>query len=93
VLWSHIYIKVNRTIKNNSQIFSENEEFIKIYKDRVTTATEDFDLKDILDISFKYMSGTKGILYLHTTRGLYAFVTNIPPTRLIQIFRELKNSN
>jgi hypothetical protein len=93
MLCSHIYIKVHRTIRNNAQIFSEKEQFIKIYEDRVTTATEDFDIKDILDISFKEMSGTRSFLYLHTTRGLFAYVTNIPPTRLIKIFRELKNRN
>jgi hypothetical protein len=93
VLCSHIYLTVKRRIKNNEQIFEENEEIIKVFEDRITTASEDFKLHDILDISFKNMSGKKGFLYLHTTSGVYSYITNIEPVRLIEVYKELKNQH
>ena len=64
-----------------------------MYDDRITTASDIFYLQDILDITFKNMSGMKGFLYLHTTRGVYSFLTNAKPDRLIEVYKEIKHQN
>jgi hypothetical protein len=93
LLCSQIYLTVHRKIEDNEQKYEENKELIKIYEDRLTTASEHFHLKDILDISFRNFSDAKGFLYLHTTRGLYSYVTDNEPKQLIGIFKELKRQN
>ena len=52
MLCSHGYLKVNRRIEDNEQIYEENEQFITMYHDRITTASDIFYLHDILDITF-----------------------------------------
>lgn len=93
MLCSQIYLTVHRKIENNEQKYEENEELIRIYEDKLTTASDYFQLKDILDISFRNFSATKGFLYLHTTRGVYSYVTDNEPNQLIKIFKELKRQN
>ena len=93
MLCSHIYIKVYRTVRNNAQIIEESEELIEIFEDKIITASERFDLKDILDISFKKISAKNGFLYLHTTSGLYSYVTETNPHKLIKIYKDLKKRN
>jgi hypothetical protein len=84
---------VTRKISNNEQLFEENEELIKIYEDKLTTATEHFKLSDILDMSYKNFSGKNGFLYLHTTSGVYSYITSNQPDELIKIYRELKDQS
>lgn len=93
MLCSHNYLKVDRRIKDNEQVYQEYEEIIRVYDDRITTASDIFFIRDILDITFKKMSGMKGFLYLHTTRGVYSFFTNARPDRLIKVYKELKHQN
>ncbi|WP_423406814.1 hypothetical protein AABM38_13005 [Heyndrickxia sp. MSNUG] len=93
MLCSQIYLTVHRKIEGNEQKYEENKEVIRIYDDRITTASEHFQLRDILDISFRNISDAKGFLYLHTTRGLYSYVTDNEPQQLMRIFKELKKQN
>ena len=90
LLCSHAYLIVTRKILNNEQIFEETEEFIKIFEDKLTTATEQFKLRDILDMSYKNSSGKNGFLYLHTTSGVYTYITSDQPDMLMKIYRELR---
>jgi hypothetical protein len=93
MLCSHRYLKVDRRIEDNEQVYEENEKYIRMYHDRITTASDIFHLHDILDITFKKMSGMKGFLYLHTTRGVYSYFTNAQPDQLIEIYKEIKHQN
>lgn len=93
MLCSHSYLKVDRKIKDNEQIYEENEELIRVYDDRITTASDIFHIQDILDISFKNMSGKKGFLYLHTTRGVYSYFTNAKPDQLLRVYNEMRSLN
>ncbi|MBS8264269.1 hypothetical protein DYI25_07455 [Mesobacillus boroniphilus] len=90
MLCSHSYLKVDRRIEDNEQVYEENEQFIRMYHDRITTASDIFYLKDVLDITFKNMSGKKGFLYLHTTRGVYPYLTHEKPDRILQVYKEIK---
>lgn len=91
MLCSHRYLKVDRRIEDNEQVYEENEQFIEMYDDRITTASDVFYLRDVLDITFKKMSGRTGFLYLHTTRGVYSFFTNAKPDQLIMKYKEIKH--
>ena len=91
MLCSHRYLKVDRRIEDNEQVYEENEQLMVMYQDRITTASDVFYLQDVLDITFKKLSGMNGFLYLHTTRGVYSFFTNAKPDQLISIYKEIKH--
>lgn len=93
MLCSHSYLRVDRRIVENEQVYEENEQFIRMYHDRVTTDSDIFYLQDILDITFKSMSGMKGFLYLHTTRGVYSYFTLMKPDHLLKVYKEIKQQN
>ena len=44
MLCSHNYLKVDRRIKDNEQVYEEYEEKIRVYDDRITTASDIFFL-------------------------------------------------
>lgn len=90
MLCSHSYYRVDRTVKENSQLFKKKKEFIKMYVDRIITASEQFDIDDVHDISYKNISGEKGFLYLHTSSGMYSYVTESKPNQFMKIYKELK---
>ncbi|RSD25426.1 hypothetical protein [Mesobacillus subterraneus] len=90
MLCSHQYLRVKRKIEDNEQVYEEYEEEIQVYADRITTASDHFDIKDVLDITFKTMSGDRGFLYLHTTRGVYSYFTNANPEQLMEIYQKIK---
>lgn len=90
MLGSHLYLTVKRKIKDNEQIFEEKEELLRIYTDRITTASDRFLIEDVLDISFRSFSNQNGLLYLHTTRGVYSYRTSQQPEKLMKIYNELK---
>ncbi|WP_210366523.1 hypothetical protein [Bacillus sp. REN3] len=91
MICSHRYIKVNRKVMDNTQIFIRQEEQIKLYPDKVITASHHFMIRDILDISFREMSG-KSFLYLHTTSGLFSYLTEDHPHLFMKAYRLLKSN-
>lgn len=91
LLGSHLYLTVKRQIRDNEQIFEEKEELMRIYSDRITTASDRFLIEDVLDISFRSFSNNNGLLYLHTTRGVFSYRTSHQPEILIKIYNDLKN--
>ena len=90
MLISHPYVKVNRKIKNNEQHLIEIEESLVLYRDKVISASDYFRLQDILDMSFKSLSGESGFLYLHTNRGVFSFHTKTNPEEFIHFYQRLK---
>lgn len=90
MLISHPYIKVQRKIMNNVQHLIETEKYLTLYYDCLSSETDYFQLRDILDISFKAITNNTGFLYLHTTRGVYPFHTKSNPQDFIHAYQKLK---
>ncbi|CAM3960636.1 hypothetical protein [Mesobacillus zeae] len=84
------YIIVKRTIKDNRQLTIETRETLKLYHDRIISASNHFYLDDILDMSYKPFSGNKGLLYFHTIRGVYSFHIPSKPCKFIGQYQYLK---
>lgn len=75
---------------NNEQHLIEIEENLVLYKDKVISASDYFHLQDVLDMSFKSISGDSGFLYLHTNRGVFSFHTKTNPVEFIHFYHHLK---
>ncbi|WP_226576625.1 hypothetical protein [Halobacillus litoralis] len=66
-------------IENNQQQYLENEENLYLYERKVVAPEETLLLKDIHDLSYKELSGSYGFLYIHTIKGVRAYMVREHP--------------
>lgn len=86
----HPYIKVTRKIEDNIQKSMEEQHVMKLSTNGIQTTSETFSLDEVLDVSYRDTSQQLGLLYLHTTKGLYAYTVRINPHFFIMKFRKIK---
>ncbi|MFD2680443.1 hypothetical protein [Bacillus seohaeanensis] len=90
LIHSHPYYKVVREIKNNEQNSTEVKETIDLYDSLIATASKQFPLKNVSDISYKPLSDSYGFLYLHTNQGVFTFMVKESPKAFIDEYLKLK---
>ncbi|TXC93113.1 hypothetical protein FS935_02670 [Metabacillus litoralis] len=85
------YVIVNRKIEDNTQLHKEEEHKITLSCERVVTSFDSFLLEEVLDISFRFFSSEEmGLLYLHTTKGMYSYTVKTSPQHFIEQFKQMK---
>ncbi|WP_068674110.1 hypothetical protein [Oceanobacillus sp. Castelsardo] len=77
------YVKVERQIKSVELIRIEHRRTIYLYDNRIVTEHREFPIKDVLDISYRFI-GDGGLLYLHTSRGVYSYNVKSSPEDFVQ---------
>lgn len=85
------YFTVTRKIVDGSQLVLQEEQYLRMYKDKITTCVSSFSFSDIHDISYRKMTKELGILYLHTNQGLFPYKVREEPHSFIEAFYKLKN--
>ncbi|WP_232299544.1 hypothetical protein [Pontibacillus chungwhensis] len=90
MLYRHSYYCVTRSIHNGQQLYQEEECYLILSEDKITTDRNVFDLKHVFDMSYKDTVGLYGFLYLHTNKGVFSYNVKHAPDELIQIFHSLK---
>lgn len=86
-----IYMEVERKIDyyyKLQKITTYHE--LSVTPKAVTTARAEFALNQVLDVSYKPFSSEAGILYLHTTQGVFPFFIHSNPQIFIETFRSFK---
>ena len=86
------YLKVTRFIEENIQNQKEEEHMMKLSTNGIKTSFDNFSLEEILDISYRDFSQQMGLLYLHTTKGLYSYTIRINPQIFIMQFKKIKQT-
>ncbi|WP_243354939.1 hypothetical protein [Bacillus litorisediminis] len=86
------YIKVHRKVDGTEQIRLEEERHLYMYPDKIVSKYHEFLMEDVLDITFKPYGEKGGLLYLHTTGGLYSFTVQNSPWSFIDTFKDRKNN-
>ncbi|WP_134702087.1 hypothetical protein [Ammoniphilus sp. YIM 78166] len=84
------YIEITRTVESNEQQQIESRHHLCLYRDKIITESREFPLHNVLDISFKIISGETGFLYLHTNHQVFSFYLRNHPHEFIEAFRKLK---
>ncbi len=82
------YVKVERQVNSTEQIDIERERTIYLYDNRVVTKHREFPIQDVFDMSFRQVAGKGGILYLHTSQGVFSYTVKSSPTNFIQLFKD-----
>ncbi|ASN03876.1 hypothetical protein [Virgibacillus necropolis] len=84
----HPYVKVQREVNSVEQVNIEHERVIYLYNDRIVTQHRVFSIEDVLDLSYRAIGGEGGLLYLHTTGGLYTYTVKTSPQKFINAFKD-----
>ncbi len=84
------YITYTRKIENNSQKTVEKENTLFLSRELIVSDTEQYDVKDVLDVSYRFLSSEYGFLYLHTKNGVISFYVKSIPEAFIEEFKKIK---
>lgn len=84
------YIKISREIKYNEQHYIETEHFLYLYEDKIITASSQFPLENVFDISYKSSSNSYGFLYLHTNQGVLTYTITTNPYHFIRAYKKFR---
>lgn len=89
VLSTISYKVVERYIERFEQKLKTMTHTITIDDEMIKTANVSFQIKEVIDVSYKPFSGNKGLLYLHTNQGVITFQIEVSPTEFIETFKRL----
>lgn len=83
------YVKVQREISSIDQVRKEQKRIIYLYKDRVVTEYREFPVEQVHDMSFRMFGKDNGLLYIHTSKGVYTYNVKTSPQGFIEAFKQL----
>lgn len=86
---SQAYYQVQREISEGQQRCSVSDRRIDLYHDRITTHRREFELGHVFDISYRRIGGGIGMLYLHTSIGVFSYTVNTDPMPFITCFKSM----
>jgi hypothetical protein len=88
VLAEQEYVKVERKVNSLEQVDVEHTRYLRLYTNKVTSYTREFPIQEVLDMSYRKIGGEgAGLLYLHTTRGVYSYTVKSTPMQFIDCFK------
>ena len=91
---SIIYIEIERKIDFYYQMQQIEMQYeLLLNSDKITSASHQFELRNVHDISHKTFSFGGGILYLHTNQGVFSYKIQVNPASFIHAFKSLKADN
>lgn len=82
------YFKVERQVSRIEQIDTEHKRTIYLYNEKVVTEHREFRIQDVLDMSYRQVASKGGLLYLHTSQGVFSYTVKSSPEKFIQLFKE-----
>lgn len=83
------YFKVERKVDRITQVDVEHKRYLKLYTDKIQSKHREFPIEDVLDISYREIGGEgAGLLYLHTTRGVFSYTLKSSPRHFIETFKQ-----
>ena len=84
------YTVIERVIESFQQKYNRSSHQILLYSDRLVTANYTFQLKSVLDVSYRAFSGENGLFYLHTNQGVFTFEIQSDPSDFIKSYKNLR---
>lgn len=88
VLATQPYSKIVREVTSIGKTEVEDERMLYLYPDRVVTAYREFPIENVIDMSFREVGKTGGLLYVHTSSGVFSYTVESSPMEFIHVFKE-----
>ncbi|PYZ97084.1 hypothetical protein CR205_00300 [Alteribacter lacisalsi] len=83
------YYKVHKVTNSIEQKTVEHERTLTMDQNEIQTAHRSFKFKDVFDISYRPLQEEEGLLYLHTSKGVYSYMVKDDPAPFIDAFKKL----
>ncbi|ASK61873.1 hypothetical protein CFK37_06710 [Virgibacillus phasianinus] len=84
------YTKVQREVNSVEQVKIEHERVLYLYNEKLVTQHREFPIQEVLDVSYRTFGKEGGLLYLHTSGGLFTYTVTASPQKFIDAFKEHK---
>lgn len=84
------YVKIIRTVDRITQTNTEEVRTMSLYEDRLVTKHREFDIHSINDMSYRFIGAQGGLLYVHTSKGVFSYMVKSSPEKFVHIFKEYK---
>lgn len=82
------YIKMERVVSRIDQKNIKHERTIYLYPDRIKTRHREFAIDEVIKLSEKRIGTKGGLLYIHTTRGLFSYTIQTTAKPFIDAFKQ-----
>lgn len=88
------YIKIDRKVDRTQQTETKQERMMYLFEDKIVTKHHEFAIEEVRDMSYRQIgTDENGLLYLHTSHGVYPYTVNTSPSFFIQQFKGLTDRN
>ncbi|WP_018924148.1 hypothetical protein [Salsuginibacillus kocurii] len=68
----------------------EEHDTMQLCKDGIYTSVSRYNIKDVLDMSYRHEPNQIGFLYLHTIKGVRTYYVRDNPQDFVETFREYR---
>lgn len=85
---SQAYIKIEREVTSTQQIDIEHQRTLYLYSDRIVTKHREFPLEEVINVSYRKTNQINGLLYIHTSSGLFSYTIKTPPDIFLQAYED-----
>ncbi|WP_284140563.1 MULTISPECIES: hypothetical protein [unclassified Virgibacillus] len=82
------YVKIHREVNSVEQKHVEEHRVIHLYEDRIETEHRAFSVDDVWDVSYREFGWENGLLYLHTSKGVFSYQVKESPHSFIEAFQQ-----
>ena len=87
------YVKIIREVSSITQTNTEENRMLYMFSDKVVTRHREFSMQNIIDMSYRFIGEKGGLLYLHTSSGLFSYFVKTSPVEFIDVFKEFRNQS
>ncbi|UJL46295.1 hypothetical protein KFZ58_18405 [Virgibacillus sp. NKC19-16] len=82
------YIKIEREVSSLEQRDIELNRTIYLYDEKVVTQHHEFPANEVFDMSYRFIGGEGGILYIHTSTGVFPYTVKSSPEAFVKAYKE-----
>lgn len=86
LLAKHAYIKVEKHVSGLRMERIRQERTLYLYRDKIVTKHREIAMDDVRDLSFRKMSGSGGVLYVHAAQGMFTYPMTERPDELLAAY-------
>lgn len=87
------YVKIIREVSSITQTNTEENRMLYLYSDKVVTKHREFSMEDITDMSYRSIGENGGLLYIHTSSGVFSYFMKTSPKEFVHVFKEHRDQS
>lgn len=86
------YIKVEQQVNGLELNRIKHQRMMYLFEHKIATKYREFPMKEVLDLSYRYIGDEGGLMYLHTSHGVYSYIVKSSPKAFVETCKQhLKN--